>query len=532
MNQNNILLEAEAFSEAYPSDEEILAARGELWKMGILTWKLGVTQKIIYDFFHSKTDKTIVVNASRRIGKTHGLFVMALEQCVKFPGSIVKFIQPNTTMLIKNVMDEVFIPVLADCPLELVPTFKEKHNAFYFPNGSKIQLAGTDNKNYDKIRGGSCHLAVIDEAGFCDDLSHIIKYILGPTTLKTGGRIILGSTTPPTPDHEFIKYMEAAEASGRLIRKTIWDAVEEGKMAPVGPSTITQAMVDAEIQNHESDGGVNSDSFRTEFLCEVISNGEMAVLPEFTKEVQDETIIEWVRPAFADNYEGMDIGFIDMTGILFGYYDYDNGVAVIEDELLFRGQEVTAKIVGPAIKKKEEELWTNKYTGELQPPYMRWSDNNNPIFLNELAQNEYQIYFNATEKHKKAEYITKLKTWVKERRIIIHPRCTNLIAHMKGATWNKDKKDFIRNKIGKHHYDLVAALLYLIRNIEETRNPYPRGYKYAKLGNPADVHHRPNSDSEIPERFQHFKKQFTPKSSFGQKSKAIDPEVTYLKKKK
>lgn len=530
---SNLILEAEAFSEAYPSDEDILEARAQLWKMGNLQWKLDVTQKDIYDYYHGKKDKTIVINASRRLGKTYLLFIMALEQCLNFPNSIVKFIQPELAMLIKNVMDEVFLPVLQDCPLELQPTFRGKDNVFVFKNGSKIQLAGTDNQNYNKIRGGSCHLAIIDETGFCSDLGHILKYILVPTTLLTRGRIIFGSTTPPNPDHEFIKYMEAAEAQGRLIRKTIWDAVNDGITAPFGVRKITKEYVDEIIQSYADDGGENSDAFRTEYMCEVISNGEMAVLPEFTKEIQEETIVEWIRPAFADNYESMDIGFVDMTGVLFGYYDYDNGVAVIEDELLFRGQEVTARNVGPAIMKKESDLWTSSYTGELQEPYMRWSDNNNPIFLNELAQDEYRIYFTPTEKHKKAEYITKLKTWVKERRIIIHPRCTNLISHMKGAQWAKDKKDFVRNSIGKHHYDLVAALLYLIRNIDDTRNPYPRGYKYAKLGNPEDVHFRKDAKADISDKYQHFKKQFTPKSSFGpKKSPIIDEQPTFLKKKK
>lgn len=529
---SNLILEAEAMSEAYPSDESILEARAALWKMGILEWKLDVTQKKIYDFFHGKADKTIVVNASRRLGKTYGLMVMAFEQCLKHPDSIVKFIQPEMSMIRKNVVDEVIMPILMDCPPEMRPEWRSQDNVFNFKNGSKIQLAGTDNQNYNKIRGGSANLCIVDEAGFCSDLGHILQYILMPTTLITRGRIIFASTTPPNPDHEFIKYMEAAEAQGRLIRKTIYDAVEDGKTAPVGVRKITPEMLKEIIDSYEADGGVNADSFRTEFVCEIISNGEMAVLPEFTKEIQDETVLEWPRPAFADNYEGMDIGFIDMTGILFGYYDYDNGVAVIEDELIFKGQEVTAKVVGPAIRKKEEELWTNKYTGELQEPYMRWSDNNNPIFLNELAQNEYRIYFNPTEKHKKAEYMTKLKTWVKERRIIIHPRCTNLISHMKGAQWTKDKKDFIRNKIGKHHYDLLAALLYLIRNIDDVRDPYPRGYKYAKLGNPNDVHYRKDPNSEIPDKFQHFKSMFTPKSSFGRKDQTIDDKPTYLKKKK
>lgn len=525
----NLILEAEAHSEAYPSDEEILQARAELWKMGNLQWKLDVTQKDIYDYYHGKTDKTIVINASRRLGKTYLLFIMALEQCLNFPNSIVKFIQPELAMLIKNVMDEVFLPVLQDCPLELQPTFRGKDNVFVFPNGSKIQLAGTDNQNYNKIRGGSCHLAIIDETGFCSDLGHILKYILVPTTLLTRGRIIFGSTTPPNPDHEFIKYMEAAEAQGRLIRKTIWDAVTDGLTAPFGVRKITKEYVDEIIQSYLDDGGENSDAFRTEYMCEVISNSDMSVLPEFTKEVQQDTIVEWIRPPFADNYEAMDVGFVDMTGILFAYYDYDNGVLVVEDELIFKGQEVSSKNVSAGIKSKEDTLWKNKYTGEIQEPYQRWSDNN-LIFINDLAT--HQVYFMPTEKHKKSEYITKLKTWVKERRIYIHPRCVNLISHMKGATWNKDKKDFVRNAQMKHHYDLVSALLYLVRNVEETKNPYPRGYKYAKLGNPNDVHYRKDPNSEIPDKFQHFKSMFTPKSSFGRKDQTIDDKPTYLKKKK
>lgn len=525
----NILLEAEAYSESYPSDIEILEARATLWKLGNLQWKLDVTQKTIYDFFHGRKDKTIVVNASRRLGKTYAMFIIALEQCLNNPNSIVKFIQPELSALVRNVMDEVFMPVLQDCPPELQPQFRGKDNVFVFPNGSKIQLAGTDNQNYNKIRGGSCHLAIIDEAGFCSDMSHILKYILVPTTLLTKGRIIYASTTPPTPDHEFIKYMEAAEPQGRLIRKTIWDAVADGLNAPEGVRKITKEFVDEILIEYESDGGENSDAFRTEYMCEVISNSDMSVLPEFTKEVQQDTIVEWTRPPFADNYEAMDVGFVDMTGILFAYYDYDNGVLVVEDELIFKGQEVSSKNVSAGIKSKEDTLWKNKYTGEIQEPYQRWSDNN-LIFINDLAT--HQVYFMPTEKHKKSEYITKLKTWVKERRIYIHPRCVNLISHMKGATWNKDKKDFVRNAQMKHHYDLVSALLYLVRNVEETKNPYPRGYKYAKLGNPNDVHYRKDPNSEIPDKFQHFKSMFTPKSSFGRKDQTIDDKPTYLKKKK
>lgn len=866
------------------SDEQIMEARVELWNLGMLEWKLDTTQKKIYHFYMGKTDKTIVINASRRLGKTFALMIIALERCLQHPNSIIKFIQPELGMIRKNVIDEVLMPILLDCPPELQPQFKTQDNTFIFKNGSKIQLAGTDNGNYNKIRGGSClgenteimtpygptkikdieigdvvygynkdgsvsqtmvtnkfdngiqevneiyiknqlvgtstdehvwltttqsklannskttkqmnfaeinqdyqriiqshvdipcgiidephayvlgaligdgcttrgnkirissedyfipkqcadilgvkcldrgdyawvltdtlvrfkqskslninhyedwirgktalvknfdyhtvdnwnrqsclkllagltdtdgnvyhndedsslewsytsinlnlikniqqlvfklfqfrpsiktrkhkntenlqytvrvrnsfyvkeilkqltpyialdrkkydpnmeniirskhkgtnakitkgkrfkeqvydiqvdndthlfltanglvthncHVAIVDEAGFCSDLSHILKYILVPTTTLTRGRIIFASTTPPTPDHEFIQYMEAAEASGRLIRKTIFDAVEDGIVSN-STRKITMEMVNEIITEYEVDGGVNSDAFRTEYLCEIIFNSDDSVLPEFTKEVQEEVVKNWPRPAFSDNYVAMDVGFTDMTAIIFAYYDYDNAVIVIEDEYHVRGQEVTAKKVSEQIFSIEDKLWTNPTTGELNKPYMRYSDNN-LIFINELAI-EYDCFFTPTEKQNKASYITKLKTWIKEHRVIINPRCTTLLAHMRGATWDKNKKEYKRNTVDKHHYDFVDALVYLVRNIDEFKSPYPKGYKYAKLGSADDVFYKEsyynNSSSE---QYSKLKEQFTPKSSFSKKPVREEQITQFFQKK-
>jgi hypothetical protein len=96
---------AEAYFDVNPTDAEIKAARYALWEMGCLEWKLDISQLDIYKFFHDRKDKVIVVNASRRLGKTYALVIMAFEQCLQQERSVVKFIQLNNrTFLLKTLL--------------------------------------------------------------------------------------------------------------------------------------------------------------------------------------------------------------------------------------------------------------------------------------------------------------------------------------------------------------------------------------------------------------------------------------------
>ena len=486
------------------TDEEIREARARLWEKGILHWKLDTTQKKLYDFFHERTDKTVVVNASRRIGKSFFLLVLALEQCITRPKSIVKFIQPETGMIRKNINPD-FEEMLNDCPLDLRPKFLTQDSMWVFPNGSKIHLVGTDNGNYDKLRGSNAHLALIDEAGFCTDLKHIINSILIPTTTLTRGRIVLSSTTPPDPNHEFIQYMQLAESQNTLIRKTILDAVEDHKN-DINPR-ITQEIVADIVKSYLN--GQEDQGFKTEYLCEVIFNSKDSVLPEFTEEIQNDTIVEWPKPHFCDKYVAMDIGFQDLTFVIFAYWDFDNGVLVIEDEYVINGPEMTTKKLAADIIDKEEKLWTNRLTGEQEKPYIRVSDNN-LILLNDL-QKEYSLTFLATDKHNKDAYINLLRNMIASRQIIVNPRCKSLISHMKLATWDKTRKDFKRSG-DNGHFDGVAALAYLVRNLDTSHNPYPKGYNFSKLGPRDNIWVNPNYEDQI-EKYSKFKKLFEPKTT-------------------
>lgn len=470
------------------TDKEIKEARAILWSQGILEWKLDITQKKIYDFYNNNSEKTNVINCSRRLGKSYLLTIIAIEQCLKKPGSIVKFLQPEVKMIRTNIRP-IMLEILEDCPKELEPTFKTQDNIYVFPNGSEIQLAGTDNGNYEKLRGGNAHLALIDEAGFCSDLEHIIRYVLIPTTTLTKGRIILSSSTPPHPDHEFIEYMRYAEHKNTLIRKTIWDAVED--MKNEANPRINSGLVADIIKSYPD--GENNDAFRTEYLCEVIFNSKDSVVPEFTEEIQKDTIVNWSRPVFFDRYTSMDIGYEDLTVVLFGYWDFDNAVLVIEDEYVVNGPEMRTKLLAEAILKKENSLWKNHLTGEIEKPYLRVSDNN-LILINDL-QRDHGLTFFPTDKHNKDAYINQMRNMVQARQLIINPRCKTLINHLKNATWDKTRKSYKRSA-DNGHYDAVDALAYMVRNIDMNRNPYPKGFKYSRLAKNGPVFIRENSEDK------------------------------------
>lgn len=290
---------------------------------------------------------------------------------------------------IKPIMDEIF----KDCPPELKPEFKQNDYLFQFPNGSQIQMAGTDGGHHDTLRGSKADLWIVDEAGFCDELNYVVRSVLGPTVLTTGGRGIMASTPAKTEDHDFNEiYVKQAEDRGKLIKFTIFDN-----------PLLTDKEIQDEINKYPL--GKEDPEFRREYLCELIVSDERRVVPEFNEKLQQKIIRDHVKPAFYDSYVCMDVGGKDQTAILFAYYDFKNACIVIEDELVYTEQDFRIDKAAEDIIKMENKLWTSPITGELKKPYMRISDNNNVILLNDLAI-RYNLTFIPTKKITKMQQLT------------------------------------------------------------------------------------------------------------------------------
>jgi hypothetical protein len=443
-----------------------------LWHKGVLKWKLHDLQKKIYDSFYDNKEYITTLLISRQTGKSYLLCVLAIETCLKKPNAIVKYACPKQKM-VKTILKPIMRQILEDCPDDIRPEYKENDKLYVFPNGSEIQMAGTDNQNYDNIRGGKSDLWIVDEAGFCTDLDKVVFSVLSPTTVTTDGRGLLASTPDPDdPEHHFIKlFVEPAKSEGRLFQYTIYDN-------PLLDDAKTQAII------NQYPGGIKNPKFRAEYLCEIVRNYENTVIPEFDDATEKIIVTDkYVRPPYYDTYESMDIGGKDFTVILFAYYDFIKNTIVIENEFVMKEKQNSERIK-KAIKQAEEQLWQEK------PVYLRFADNNNIILLNDLTL--HGLTFIPTRKDNKEAAINDVRIRIMNHQLIIHPRCKTLIYHLKYGMWarggdtSKGYKTFARSADGGH-FDALDALIYLVRNVIVGKNPYPKGYLAM---NPSDNHIR------------------------------------------
>ena len=442
-----------------------LAVKHELWRRGVLTWKLHSVQQEMYDIYNKAPDNsTLVWLLSRQSGKSFMLAILAIEQAIKHDHSIIKLLT-DTKIHAKSIFDKIFVEVLADCPPELRPNYVESQYVYQFPNGSEIQMAGTDGGHYERLRGQKTHLALIDEAGFCTNLEDIVKSVLIPTTTHTWGKIILASTPPVEQDHDFNSFIEAAQFRGTLTKKTIYD---------------NPLLNDDQIKRIESEmGGNNSDKFRREYLCELVRGDNDVLFPEFDDALLPKIVKEWKRPAYFDSYVAMDLGARDNTAVVFGYYDFKNDRIIIEDEILIKGKDLKLPDLTKQIISKEEELFTNPITNEFMAPVSRVSDINYIVTDEIRRMTQGRLMFSNPRKDDKMAALNNMRVLLASEKIIINPRCQVTIRQLQNVKLDKGGKgtSFARSP-DDGHYDMADACLYLVRSMNFSKNPYPPGYGY------------------------------------------------------
>lgn len=437
-------------------------AQEQLWRRGHLSWMLDPNQKELYELYYQSEHRVQTWLLARRSGKSYALCVLAVETCLRKPNSIVKFLAPTrvqVSLIIRPLMNKV----LKTCPGDLQPEYKAKDNIYYFPNGSELQLSGSDGGSAERLRGGDSDLAIVDEAGSCSDLSSCVKDILLPTTLITRGKIILASTPPEDQEHDFMKFIEEAEQRGSIVIKTIDDNPR-----------IAQKEKDDLIKEL---GGPNSDSTLRELYCKRIQSSGRTVFKEFTEEKAVELVKDWETPPHYDAFVSMDVGFKDWTAVLFGYYDFVKDKIIIQDEIITHGKDMYLPKLAKDIEQKESDLWTNYLTNEKLKPRKRVSDHD-LIVQNEIKKHSnYRIFFENADKRDRMAGINFVRTLITSNRLIINPRCKVLISHLKNCKWasETEKDSFARCPAGSH-YDAAAALVYFCRAIDFKRNPYPREY--------------------------------------------------------
>jgi hypothetical protein len=137
---------------------------------------------------------------------------------------------------------------------------------------------------------------------------------------------------------------------------------------------------------------------------------------------------------------------------------------IAEYEIVFQDRQLTPETIGKAIEAKHKEIQYPNY-------YKERCDTNEPIMMNGLNK-DYNFNFVGIKKAELKVMVGQLRDMFTNEQIIIHPRCTETISCLLNGMWDKNKKKFSRNvRLG--HYDALAALVYLVRDVDLDINPLP-----------------------------------------------------------
>lgn len=423
------------------------------WERGILSYKLYNHQVPLYaaicNAIETKGCLKYVINCARRFGKTTILCIIAMEYALKTPNRQIRFAAP-TAKALRKIIRPIIKQLTQDCPEDIRPEWNTQDNVYKFKNGSEIHFAGTDNQNYESLRGTSSDLNIVDEAAFCDELDYIVRSVLMPQTLTTKGTTILASTPPPTPAHDFYALAQEAMANGYYQEFTIYDN-----------ASVDQETLD--LYAKES-GGYESSTFKREYLVQFVVDENLSICPEWRDSYIGDLEKTIIYP-YLHRYVAMDLGVVDFTAAIFATYDFPSATLFIEDEYTISGPKMTTPILAAEIKAKEQELW-----GDTRP-YVRVSDNNNLLLLQDLGI-LHGLEFAPTSKDSLEAMVNELRIMVGSGRIRVSSKCEKLIQCLKYGVWDLRRKKFARvSHLG--HFDHIAALIYLIRNLDKFTNPVP-----------------------------------------------------------
>lgn len=440
---------------AFTPEEIRAAAIQEYWHRNDLSYLLHSAQLKIKKAFRESIAQLFVGNCARQLGKSYWAVTEAIECAQSGPKKQIRYGAAFQTDLVEFIIP-AFDKILEDCPDHLKPTFLKGRNTYMFPNGSKIKLVGVD-KNPNGLRGNSLDMVILDECGFITNLEYLYKSVIIPaTTHRPNCRIIMISTPPSTPAHPFIDFVERAVAEGCYAEFNIY------QNPLIGRDTILRLVKES--------GGEESTTWRREYLCELITDQDLQIIPEWNDKYV--AIIEKdIYYDFYHKYVGMDLGVKDKTASIFGFYEFKHARLVIEDEREMSGAMMNTALLAGQIKEVELELWGEK------PPYRRIADNNNPLLLLDLAS-MHNMSFISTGKDQLHAMINELRLFIQSGQLVIHPRCKMLIGCLKFGVWNIKRTEFARSST-YGHFDHLAALVYLVRNLLRNTNPIPVDFQKA-----------------------------------------------------
>lgn len=406
------------------------------WKYGFLGWKCHAGQLKIYNTLRSKdlnpNTQEIMMLCSRRFGKSTLGVIMALEDCLRNPGTQVRIIGPTisqTTAIILPIIRKITL----DAPEGLIRRDKKEYK--WHIGDSELIIGGFDAKNIQRHLGQESSSIYLEESGAADpdEYNYAVVEVLTPQLLHTRGKKIHLTTPPLQEDHpivtDVIPYTQKHEV---FFKFTIFD----------NPMLNKDQIEDAIRES----GGIETPAFRRNYLCEIVKDDDSLVVSQF-----DENEHVFTNILYFENQElevvGDWGGVQDKTVILL--CSKHKGILFVHAEFYYDVNTESKIIFLDLIRfaKQNKVRLKNPYTIDA------------PASLLVDFYNQYKIVINSPFKKKFEDGLNFLRQKFFESNIKIHNSCEFLIGTLKNGTLTRKKNDYVRHK--KYgHCDAIAALAY------------------------------------------------------------------------
>lgn len=442
------------------------AFTAECWRAADLTFKLWPQQEIIYHSIRSlppHIDEAVVLCA-RQFGKSHLGVILAIEDCLRYDDVCILIIGP-TLKQTREIVAPRLRRIAQDAPPGLIRPSKSEGK--WYIGTSELVIGGMD-VNSSAQRGKTVQTVYIEEIVESkeDDYLEALRSDIGPAlTHSKGGKIIYLTTLPKIPDHPFITdTMARAELNGALYRYTIDDN-----------RALSEEQYEACVRRS---GGRHTDDFRREYLCEIIRDRQLVIVPDFDARLDVEafTIPHWFNYQIFTDWGGVR----DMTVSLLMGYDFLRAVDYVIDEMVWPANTPTENIVDDWKKWGVGIEWDKFLSKKPQAEqkqfifkgvYPKKHVIDAPGQLQVDLRDTHRIAFDTPNKEDWESNVNHMANRFAIRKIKIHPRCRFTKQTCQSGIFNKKRTDFERTT-ALGHMDAAAALMYAIRDLDRS-SPYP-----------------------------------------------------------
>jgi hypothetical protein len=374
-------------------------------------------------------DRFIVLSAGRRSGKTTKAVKRLSKRAIRKPGSVCWYVAP-TYQQAKDIAWDKFKYTLSDAiDKNLVSKVHESDLYFKFRNGSIIQLKGGDKP--DSLRGTGLSDLVLDEYAVMKPM--IWDEVLRPSLSdQLAPALFIG--TPKGKNHfwKLFKKGEAKEAGWRSIM------LKTSEAGTIPQSEIEQARRDMDVR-----------AFRQEYEASFETFGGQ-VFPFFDRKIHVSDKLKF-EPMFETAW-GVDFGWASPTAILLIQMSPDETIFVI-DEL-----KAVETPIREAAKTMIDRKWTRLVSlhprvetnqpGRVycDPAGSARNEATGTSSVVELRAMGLLVDYRKPYEGVIQDRVSLIRKWGQNKKLLIHPRCVNLIDAMEAYRY-ADPKGGIQSEV-------------------------------------------------------------------------------------